>query len=58
MMEKTYALSLEMCSAQAVVMLVEVHHLEPVELSRDLLDLLRFARLLDLNSFGVPIRSQ
>jgi len=45
-------------SAQTVVMLVKVHHLKPVELSRDLLDLLRFAWLLDFDSFGIPIASQ
>jgi len=35
--------------------LVEVHHLEPVELRRDLFDLLLLTRLLDFDAFGIPL---
>lgn len=43
-----------MCASQTVVVLIEVHHLEAVELIRDFLDLLFFSRLLDLDPFRVP----
>jgi len=36
------------------MVLIEVHHLEAVELVRDLLDLLLLAGLLKLDTFGVP----
>jgi hypothetical protein len=44
-----------MRAPQAVHVLVEVHHLEPIELRRHLLDLLRLARLLHLNALGIPL---
>jgi len=47
-----------MCSTKAVVVLVEVHHLEAVELSRDLLDLLGFIIGDGLNAWCIPERSQ
>ena len=36
----TYSLRLQVSPSQAVVMLVEIHHLESLELFRDLVDLL------------------
>lgn len=53
-----YALCLQVCAAETVVVLVEVHHLEAVELVRDLLDLLLLAWLDDLHAFGVPVYCQ
>lgn len=47
-----------MGSSQAVVVFVEVHHLEAVELVGDCLDLLCLAGLHDLNAFGIPSRCQ
>jgi hypothetical protein len=44
-----------MCAPQAVHVLVEIHHLEPIELRRHLLDLLRLARLLHLDALGIPL---
>lgn len=35
-------------------MLIEIHHLEAVELIRHLLDILLLIRLLHLDTFGVP----
>ena len=52
----TYPLGLEMGASQAVMMLIEVHHLEPVELIGDFLDLFFLARLLNLDAFCVPFR--
>lgn len=43
-----------MCASQTVVVLIEVHHLEAVELIRHFLDLLFLSRLLNLDSFRVP----
>lgn len=43
-----------MRSSQTVVMLVEIHHLEPVELVRDSLDFLLLAWLLYLDAICVP----
>ncbi len=36
-------------------MFIKVHHLEPAELIRDLLDLLLLARLLYLDAISVPL---
>jgi hypothetical protein len=44
-----------MCAPQAVHVLVEIHHLEPIELRRHLLDLLRLARLNHLDAIGIPL---
>lgn len=44
-----------MCASQTVHVLVEVHHLEAVELVRDLFDLFLLARLDDLYAFSVPL---
>ena len=52
--KKTYALGFQMCASQAVVVLVEVHHLESVELVRDLFDLLCLTRLDDFHTLCVP----
>lgn len=52
--KKTYTLSLQMCTAETVVVLVEIHHLEAVELVGNLLDLLGLSWLDDLYTFSVP----
>jgi hypothetical protein len=44
-----------MGSAKSLVMLVEIHHLEPAELLGDLLDLLLLAGLLNLYARSVPM---
>lgn len=38
----TYPLSLQMCTSQTVMMFIEVHHLETIELIRDFFDFLYF----------------
>lgn len=43
-----------MGASQAVVVLIEVHHLKAVELVGDLLDLLCLAGLDHLDAFGIP----
>lgn len=40
--------------SQTVVMLVEIHHLEPLELVRDSLDFFLLSRLLYLDAICVP----
>ena len=40
--------------SQAVVVLIEVHHLESIELIRYLFDLLCLARLNLLDAWGIP----
>jgi hypothetical protein len=52
--ESTYALGLQMGTAQAVVVLVEVHHLKAVELIGHFLDLLCLTGLDDFHAFGIP----
>lgn len=52
--ERPYSLSLEMGASQAVVVLIEVHHLESIELIRYLFDLLCLARLNLLDAWGIP----
>lgn len=54
--ERTYTLGLQVSPSQAVHVLVEVHHLEAVELVRNLLYLLLLARLLDFDALGIPMR--
>ena len=49
------ALRLQMGASKAVHVLIEVHHLEAIELIRDLLDLLGLARLLDFDALSIPI---
>jgi hypothetical protein len=44
-----------MCAPQAVHVLVEIHHLEPIELRRHLLDLLCLARLYNLDTLSIPL---
>tara|TARA_R110002060_G_scaffold17090_4_gene23674 strand:- start:433 stop:612 length:180 start_codon:yes stop_codon:yes gene_type:complete len=41
-----------------MMMLIEVHHLETVELVGHCLNLLSFARLDDFHPFGVPVQSR
>ena len=43
-----------MCSSQAMMMLIEVHHLETIELVRHSLDLLCFSRLDRLDAMSIP----
>ena len=43
-----------MCASQAVVVLVEVHHLHAFELLGDLPYLLLLTRLFDLNTLRIP----
>lgn len=43
-----------MSASQTVHMLVEVHHLEAIELVRNLLDLLLLAGLDDLYTLSIP----
>lgn len=50
----TYALSLEMCPSQTVVMLNEAHHLDPGELIRDSLKLLLLVVRDDSDALSVP----
>jgi hypothetical protein len=57
-MGMAYSLSFEMGTSQAVVVLIEVHHLETVELIWDLLDLLCLAGLDDLDAFRIPSHCQ
>ena len=52
--ESTYALSFRMGTSLAVVMLVEVHHLDTVELSSDIVDLVLFTFLEILDLRVVP----
>lgn len=52
--EFTYALGLEMCPSQAVMVLVEVHHLEAVELIRHGLDLLLLVLWNNFDAFRIP----
>ena len=51
---RTYTLGLEVSPSQAVVMLIEVHHLEAIELCRNIFDLLLLLRLSLLDAFSVP----
>lgn len=51
----SYPLCLQMCASQAVHVLIEVHHLEAVELIRNLFDLLLLARLYDFDTFSIPL---
>jgi len=51
---RTYALCLQMCAPQAVMVLIEVHHLEAIELVRHFLDLFLLARLNDLHAWSIP----
>lgn len=44
--------------AQTMHMLVEIHHLEAIELVGDILDVLLLIRLLDLDTLGVPACSR
>lgn len=53
--EGTYTLSLQVSPSQAVVMLIEIHHLEAIELCRYISDLLFFPGLSLLNALGVPL---
>lgn len=50
----SYTLCLQMSTSETVHVLIEVHHLEAVELSRNLLDLFLLARLLEFDAFGIP----
>lgn len=50
----TYALCLQMGTSEAVHVLVEVHHLEAIELVGNRLDLISLARLDNLNTFCIP----
>jgi hypothetical protein len=50
----TYSLCLEMCAPQAVVVLVEIHHLKAIKLVRDLLNLFLLPWLSNFNTFGIP----
>lgn len=43
-----------MRASQTVVVLIEVHHLETIELVRNLLNLLLLTRLDDLDALGIP----
>jgi hypothetical protein len=43
-----------MCPSQTVVMFIEVHHLEPVELIRDNLNLLLLVVRDDFDALSVP----
>ena len=52
---QTYTLCLEVSSPQAVMVLIEVHDLETIELPRHLLDLLFLAGLDLLDAFSVPL---
>lgn len=47
-----------MGATQTMHVFVEVHHLEPIELIRDLLDLLFLARLDRLDAFSIPCKGQ
>lgn len=44
-----------MCAPQTVHVFVEVHHLEPIELVRNLLDLLLLARLNSFHALSIPL---
>lgn len=50
----TYPLCLQVCPSEAMVVLIEIHHLEAVELVRHFLDFLFFPGLLDFDTFSVP----
>ena len=52
--EQAYSLRLQVSASQAVMMLVEVHHLEAVELGRHLCNLFLLARLFDFDTFCIP----
>lgn len=54
----TYSLCLEVSASQAVVMFIKIHHLESIELSSDLFDLLLLARLRLLDAGSVPGKNQ
>lgn len=51
---KTYPLSLEMCASQTMHVLVEIHHLESIELIRSFLYLLRLPIRYNFNTFSIP----
>lgn len=51
---RTYSLRLQMRAPQTVHVLIEVHHLEAVELIRHFLNVFLLIRLLDLDTFGIP----
>ena len=51
---KSYALGLQMCCTETMMMLVEVHHLESTELIRDGLDPFGLSFCDLLYSFSVP----
>jgi hypothetical protein len=53
-MWETYALCLQVRASQTMHVLVEVHHLESIELIADFLDLLLLAWLDGFNTFRVP----
>lgn len=44
-----------MSATETVHVLVEIHHLEAVELGGDLLDLILLARLGELDAFSIPV---
>lgn len=50
----TTYLCLQVCPSKAVMVLVEIHHLESIELIRDFFDLLLFTRLNHFYTLGVP----
>jgi hypothetical protein len=50
----TYALGFQMRAAQAMMVLVEVHHLKSIELVGDFLNLLLLPRLDDLHALCIP----
>lgn len=52
---RTYTVSLQVSAPERVMVFVEVHHLESVELIRDFFDLLLLARLLDFDTFCIPV---
>lgn len=52
---RTYTVSLQVSAPETVMVFVEVHHLESVELIRDFFDLLLLVRLLDFDTFCIPV---
>ena len=53
---ESYTLGLEMCASQAVHMLVEVVHLESIELIRNCLDVCLLVWLLDFDTWSIPMK--
>ena len=44
-----------MSSSEAVMVLVEIHHLEAIELGRDFCDLVLLTLLLEFDAFCIPM---